>query len=1023
MAAENRPCQQKGREKMPYMGRQRGQRLKAWRDELKRHLWRAIDQVAFEGFVTRKRMTCEEASAYTRKPFPPGTAWGACWEYGWFFADIEVPEQWTGQRLILYTGIGGEQLVHVNGQCAGSIDREHAYITLSRSAQAHQHFRLAIEAYAGHGARLESLGPCPPEREPLPAVPEAQCVVSKSTVACWNEDAYQLFLDVETLCGLLEVLPEKSLRAMKVAEALDDFTHIVDFELPPEERNATFREARAALAPVMACHNGSTAPLLMLIGQSHIDLGWLWPVEETIRKAQRTYGNQLALMEEYPEYRFLACEPVLLDMLRNHAPALWASLMKAFRRGQVIPDGAFYVECDTNLPSGESLVRQLMWGKRWFREQFGVDSKVAWQPDTFGFSGALPQLLRGFGIQYFATQKLLRADPEYPRFPYQNFIWEGIDGSEVQALSFFKSNAVVDPVSFARRWETDRAQQDHIDTLLYPFGYGDGGGGATRDFVEMAARMEDLEGLPRSHYGSLQEYFEMSRNSAQFHRWVGELYLQWHRGTYTAQRRTKAMMRRLQELLHDVEMLLSSAAPEDREEFRTCVHDAWETLLFHQFHDIAAGVCIERVHTEQTKAFLDRIAKMGLLREELIRRVFRIEPDQESYVLFNPLPWPVTGLTVLPDGRQVYQTVPAGGVVPCAEGKLPDDVTARVKEEGIVLQNAWLRTLIAEDGRIMSLVTLTDGQEFAGAGGLNDWQLYRQVEPVYDAWELSRDAMEDQCRDVFRTHAALTLNTPQRAEVTVERRFSGSTSVQTICLEAGSRMLTLRSSVSWHERHRMLKVHFHTNILCRDAVHEIQFGSIRRPAHRSTPEAAAQYEVCQQRYTALLDEGRGLSLINDSTYGISCDRSEMALTLLRAPLVPAPSCDQGEHNVSFALLPFSGPFAESGTVQAAYGFNQPPVILEGRCETGEGVRADGAVLETIKPAENGDGRILRLYEPYGRSCRARLLLPESWILTECGLSEEEAGCRMEGKELFLSFRPFQIRTFRAVPADRTEIQK
>lgn len=999
---------------MAVMGRQQLQRLKAWRTELKRHLCVPVIRLAFEGFVTMERLTREEAEQHDRTPFPPGTAWGACWEYGWFFADVEIPESLAGQRLILRPGLGAEQLVHVNGQCAGSIDREHAYVTLSRSAQAHQRFHLAVEAYAGHGARLESLGPCPPERTPLPEVPDAQCVIAASTVECWNEDAYQLFLDVETLCGLLEVLPETSLRAMKVAEALDQWTHIVDFELPMEERNRTFREARAVLAPAMACHNGTTAPLYLLIGQSHIDLGWLWPVEETIRKVQRTYGNQLALMEEYPEYRFLACEPALLEMLRQHAPAQWASLLEAFRRGQIIPDGAFYVECDTNLPSGESLVRQLMWGKRWFREEFGVESCVAWQPDTFGFSGALPQLLRGFGIPYFATQKLLRADPEYPRFPYQNFIWEGIDGSEVQALSFFKSNAVVDPASFARRWETDRTQRDAIDTLLYPFGYGDGGGGATRDLVEMASRLEDLEGLPRSRYGSLQEYFELSRGSAQSHRWVGELYLQWHRGTYTAQRRAKTMMRRLQELLHDVEMLLSSADPGVQAEFREPVREAWEVLLFHQFHDIAAGVCIERVHREQTEAFRCQIEKMTQVREQLISSGFRVRQEEDGYTLFNPLPWPVTGWVRLPDGRQVYQTLPAGGAVNCEETECPGDVKAAVTETGFELSNAWLRARITPDGRVASLVTLEDGQEFAGAEGLNDWQLYRQVEPVYDAWEMSRDAAEDRCRDAFRTHTALTLNTPQRAEVTVERAFSGSTSVQTISLEASSRMLVFRTAISWHERHRMLKVHFHTNILCRDAVHEIQFGSIRRPAHRSDAGAAAQYEVCQQRYTALHDEGRGLSLLNDGIYGISCDRAEMALTLLRAPLVPDPACDRGEHSLSFALLPYSGAFADSGTVRAAYAFNQPPVILKGRCTEKEGIRAEGAVLETVKPAEDGNGQILRLYEPYGRSCSAHLQLPEYRVLTECGLSEEEEGCRMEGKDFRLTFRPFQIRTFRAV---------
>ena len=1002
---------------MYHMSRQSRQRLHAWREALKTQVYVPIAPAVFSGFLTMDRLTLAQAEAQPRLPFPPGTAWGKCWEYGWFFADISLPAACDGQRVVLMTGLGGEQLVYLNGRAIGSIDREHPYVTLSTRAQGGEVCRIAVESYAGHGARLENLGPCPPEREPLPPVPAAQCKVQPGGAMLWNEDAYQLLLDVEALARLLEVLPDRGLRAMRVAEGLEAFTRIADFELPPDQRSASFRAAREALAPLLQCRNGSTAPLMLLLGQSHIDLGWLWPVEETYHKASRTFANQLTLMAEYPEYRFLACEPALLEMLQAHSPALWDELQAAFRRGQIVADGAFYVECDTNLPSGESLVRQLMWGKRWFREHFGVDSRVAWQPDTFGFSGALPQLLQGFGIPYFATQKLLRADPEYPRFPYQNFLWEGIDGTTVQSLSFFKNNAPLEPASFHRRWEEDRAQSDHIDTLLYPFGYGDGGGGATRDFVEMARRLADLEGVPRSRYGSLQEYFELSAASARGNRWVGELYLQWHRGTYIAQRRAKALMRRLEEAIHDAELLVSFLPPDQAEAYAPALREAWKTLLFHQFHDIAAGVGLARVHREQTEAVQDQWTRMTGLRESLCREVFGLASADGQYTLFNPLPWPVKGFARLPDGRTVYRQIPAGGVAPAENEGVPQDVSAWTEGASIFLQNACLRAEVAADGRILSLTDRASGLEFVQAGGaLNDWRLYKDVESVYDAWELGSAVTEFPCEGAFVSSAHLTLNTPACAEITVTHAFSQSTATQVIRLEAGARRLEFENQIDWRERHKLLKVHFFSNVLCRDALHEIQFGLIRRPAHRSDAAAAAQYEVCQHRYSALCDEGRGLALLNDGSYGISCDRGEMALTLLRAPLVPDPTCDQGGHSLCFALMPFVGPFANSGVIQAGYEFNQPPVVIPGACSPRTGIRAEQAIVETIKPAEDGRGMILRLYEPVGRTCQARIFLPFPGALSECGLQENEDTPLGTGQQFTLPFRPFQIRTFRLLPA-------
>ena len=565
---------------MKRLPRQQCQRIQAWRQEMKNHLYTPVGEVDFTGFTTFDRLTPERAASMEMRPFPVGTKWGACWEYAWFRAEFALPEGVDGQRVVLLPGMGGEQLIYVDGVAAGSNDKGRDHVTLRRAAKSGERVEVLIESYAGHGARLENMGPCPPERAAIPPVPDTQCTVKRSVLAVWNEDAYQLYLDVEMLCDLLSQLDAKSLRYQKVAKALLDFTYTADFELPLAQRHESFRRARAVLAPALACHNGSTAPTMWLLGQSHIDLAWLWTEEETWHKVARTYANQLALMAEYPEYRFLLCEPKLLDMLRAQHPEIWQRVKEAHQRGQIDVDGAFYIECDTNIPSGESLIRQLIRGKRWFREHFGVETQVAWQPDTFGYSGVLPQILSKLNIPYFATQKLLRADPECQRFPYQNFIWEGIDGSTVQALSFFKNNAQVSPSQFMQRWNDNRAQQENIDTLLYPFGFGDGGGGATRDMLESARRMEDLEGLPRSRYGGLREFFEETARQAEGNRWVGELYLAWHRGTYTTQVKTKQLMRTVELLLHDAEALLALLPASERAAYMPIVNAAWDALMF-----------------------------------------------------------------------------------------------------------------------------------------------------------------------------------------------------------------------------------------------------------------------------------------------------------------------------------------------------------------------------------------------------------------------------------------------------------
>ncbi len=947
---------------MNRLPRQMRQRIQAWRQEMKNHLYTPVGTVDFEGFTTFDRLTPDSAASMPMRPFPVGAKWGKCWEYAWFRAEFTLPGGCDGRRLVLLPGMGGEQLIYVDGIAAGSNDKGRDHVTLRRDAKAGERVAVLIESYAGHGARLENMGPCPPERAAIPPVPESQCTVRQSVLAVWNEDAYQLWLDVEILCDLLGQLDEKSLRYQRIARALNDFTRTADFELPPAERHESFQRAREVLAPALDCHNGSTAPIMWLLGQSHIDLAWLWPQEETWHKVARTYANQLTLMDEYPEYRFLLCEPKLLDMLRTQHPEIWQRVKAAYDRGQIDPDGAFYIECDTNIPSGESLIRQLVRGKRWFREHFGVDSQVAWQPDTFGYSGVLPQILSKLGIPYFATQKLLRADPECQRFPYQNFIWEGIDGSEVQALSFFKNNAQVSPSQFMQRWNDNRAQMDNIDTLLYPFGFGDGGGGATRDMLENIRRMGDLEGLPRAHYGTLRGFFEETARQAEGNRWVGELYLAWHRGTWTTQVKTKQLMSRLERLLHDAEALVALLPAKERADHMPVINAAWDVLMFNQFHDVAGGVGIARVHQEAERDLLAQVEAV----EALLGRL----PKTEA----KPLP-----------------AVEAAAVTETAEGFL--------------MENSVLRVTVDRQGAITQIIDKRNSVPLMNPGQrMNDWRLYENVEPVYDGWEMSRDWRKGLLAD---TGAACC--EPDGNGLRVARRFGASVATETICLR-GDR-IEISAGVDWHERRKLLKVHFESNVLCDDALHEIQFGYVKRPCHDSHSFAADRYESCSNRWTALCEENRGFAILQNGSRAVSTDRGEIALSLLRAPLVPDDTANRGTHQFSYAIMPFAAAFKDAGVVKAGIEFAHPA-----RENAGFSVDSDAIILETIKPADDGsEDIILRLYESLRTHADGVLHLPFDAKVYEAAMDESGSGEWLgEGREVRLTMKPFEIRTLRIV---------
>ncbi len=1010
-------------------------RIENWRRELRNHLYRPLAEINLEGFATAEDLAPAAAAARRFEPMPPGSKWGAKWEVGWFRSSLETPAGAAGLRLAVRLSTGGESLLRVGGRIAGAFDREHTEVTLEKSAVPGKKYVLLAEAYAGHGPVAWTPGPVPPGRKPVPDCPALQREVGQSSAGVWEEDAYQLLMDVETLWSLRSRLDPDSLRASEVDRGLREFSAIVDFELPRERMFETFRSARKALAPLLACRNGSTSPTLFAFGHAHIDVAWLWPLAETRRKCLRTFANQLALLEEYPEAVFLQSQPELYVMTKERDADLYGRVAGAARGGRIAADGAMWVEADANITGGESLIRQIMRGRRFFREEFGASSEVCWLPDAFGFSAGLPQILRGCGVKGFATAKILWNYHGGDPFPYNTFEWEGADGSAVLAHMCKDYDSPADPATAIDRWK-ERAQKDGMTGRMFPFGFGDGGGGPTRDHLEFVRRLRDLEGAPKVVPAAPAEFFRsVGESGCALPRYSGELYFQGHRGTFTSQAEMKKLNRACENLLREAEMWGSAAAALRGFAFGPGTLDrAWHAVLVNQFHDILPGSSIGEVYAEAEASALEASALAG---RTAARAAEALAGPGEGIAVFNPLSWERRALVPIPagwdsaagiDGRPLPVQSDGGGKT--AEVEVPScgwtsivpsgapcpAVGGAASASGRVIENGLIRAEFDDSGEIVSLTDSETGREFA-AGPCNRLMLFKDVPAMWDAWDV--DSIHEQLpADSPRCASIEVLSRgPLRASIGIERMIGESRVSQTASLARGSRRIEFATRVEWRERHRLLKSSFPVNIRADEAVHEAQFCHVRRPTHRSRAYDADRFEVPQQRWTALAEEGRGFAVLNDCKYGVSVLGGDLRLTLLKSALAPDPEADRGTHEFTYAAFPWTGSMAGSGVVREAAELNSPVRAVRGGSGAASlfSVSAPNVVVETVKPAEDGSGDVIvRLYESMRTATACVLATALETALARQTDMLEQGGRALEREPggIPLDFRAFEIKTVR-----------
>ena len=718
----------------------------------------------------------------------------------------------------------------------------------------------------------------------------------------------------------------------------------------------------------MECKNGSTAPEFYAIGNSHLDLEWVWTVKETRRKVARTLGNQLKLIEDYPEYKYIQSQPWTLEIAKNEYPELYERVKKAVKEGNIVIEGGAWVEPDVNMPSGESLVRQFLFGKKFIKDEFDIDSEIFWLPDSFGMSGGLPQILKGCGIKYFMNAKITWLYNDGENFPHSTFMWEGVDGSKVLTHITQGYASEVKPECVFEKWQQNPEKED-FPVRIFPFGYGDGGGGATRVELEALRRTEDLEGHPKMLQKTPNELFEYISDNCDVEKtYVGELYYAAHRGTYTSQAKTKKGNRKSEMALREAEMWSTLLNCDCKPE----IDGAWKEVLFNQFHDILPGSSLKEVHERAEKTFAETIETANAV----VDKVTVTEQKADTITVFNSLGWDRKVLVELPNGYtsvEGYTTekmgdkvvalidVPACGVKSFVLGKNPCD--SAKKSNSFVLENNLIKAEFNSKGEMISLIDKATETEYL-SNPSNVFKMYKDMPTFCDSWDIDSfyEKLEVELEDaeVVPEYEGELLSS-----LIITKKINKSMLKQRVVLKKDSRCVEFETEVDWNERHKLLKVDYNTDLHTDEIISEIQFGHIKRPTHSNRQHDAERFEVCQHKWSALAESKRGLAILNDCKYGISGNGNKMSLTLLTAGAMPDLNADKGKHSFVYSVMPFAESLCDSDVVKAAYELNCPSVVKSGFMAEKSFVKVSegNLIIDTVKLAEDGsEDVIIRLYE-------------------------------------------------------------
>ena len=963
----------------------------------------------------------------------------------WFRTTYTVPEELDGKSIWIRVssqidewddGRNPQFIVFVNGEVYQGIDMNHRECLITRSGKAGETLTIDLQAYTGIMHEEFAL---------------------RTQIEEIDAEIEKLYYDLWVPLVAFSRMEADDKNRKDIEYVLNETINLLDLRTPYSE--GFYRSVREASAYIQKAlyedMAGYEDVIATCIGHTHIDVAWWWTVAQTREKVGRSFATVLKLMDEYPNYKFMSSQPQLYAFLKERYPELYEKAKQRIKEKRWEPEGGMWVEADCNLTSGESLVRQFMHGKRFFKEEFGVDNRILWLPDVFGYSGALPQIMKKCGIDYFMTTKL--AWNQFNKVPYDTMMWRGIDGTEVlthlittlgvsQPIKdyFTTYNGMLHPDAIMGGWM--RYQNKDINNdILVSYGYGDGGGGPTREMLETSIRMEKgIKGIPKVRQEFSRTYFEELEERVKGDRrlpvWEGEFYFEYHRGTYTSMARNKRSNRKAELGLMDLELLsvlAQAQAAYPAEE----LDRMWKKVLINQFHDILPGSAIHEVYEVTKEEYAALQKEIKALEEE---RLHALVGDGEGITIFNTTGHDRSDIVelgeihaeALKDAEGVIypvQKTAEGAVVyvehlPSKGYKTFAAVSSEIEQktpfvlvDDHTLETPFYTIHLDAEGRFDRIYDKENDREVLQDGKKgNQFRMYEDKPMCFDNWDV----------DIYYTEKYWDVNDvismewtecgPVRATLEMERKESNSVIHQKIHFYADSRRIEFETYVDWKEHQTLLKVHFPVNVHTDEATFDVQFGNLTRKVHTNTSWDKARFESCGQKWIDLSEGHYGVSMLNDCKYGHSVKDSDMALTLIKSGIEPNPVADQEEHYFTYAIYPHAEKWQEAKTVEQAYDLNQPAIAVAGgkpgSLLSKASVDRSNVVLETIKCAESGHGIIIRMYESENALTKTNLVVEGNYNKAfVCNLlEEEEAELELKDGVVCVQLKPYEVVTVKLV---------
>ena len=971
-------------------------------------------------YDARNPIPYPEINKHKWQPIKVGEKWADVWGCGWFKFTGKVPSIMKGAFVGAWLDVQGEACLFKDGiphqgltnKIDWNLQAGKYFVPLFPISQGNEKIDLLIETGA-NGLFGED---------------KKEYKLERADLVVFDQQAYELWMDIRTLFSLWEGLPDNKPRKKKILYGLNQACNLWN--------DGRDKDACLAITKVLLSLPAQASALTAWsIGHAHIDVAWLWPIRETRRKCARTFSTALRLLEEYPEYVFGASQAQLYQFVKEDYPQLYSEIKEQVKHDKWECQGATWVEMDTNIPSGESLIRQCIYGRRFFKEEFDKEIDFLWLPDCFGYTGSFPQILKKSKIDTFISQKLSWNDTNH--FPHHTYLWQGIDGSEVLChfLPTNDYNFSNLPSSFIES-EERYAQADISDDFLNLYGIGDGGGGPSKEHIELGLRQENLEGVPKVKFSPARDFITKIKeiDKEKLPVWEGELYFELHRGTYTTQSLMKKYNRQLELKMQFIEFL-SVLTNRNTNDYLRAI---WKDILLNQFHDIIPGSSIGWVYDDAHAMSEKNLNKLDLLQHNLISGMLTSDESTNNLIVFNSLSHTRKEVIEFACDKP-YQVYDHDDLLPCLyqNGHLYFELTmpplgyktiklipgkvdsAPLYTSNCNLENGLIKLKLDELGAITSIWDLTRDKEMLESPA-NSLKLWEDLPNNWGAWDINHFYRETKPQLPTLLERKVVVNNRYKKAIYQRLSIGNSEIKQTISIYRNSTLIKVENTVDWNEKHKMLRVGACPQIKAKNATAEIQFGLVERPTHKNTSWDYAKFEVLAHTFIDVSDNNQGFAILNDCKYGHSVQDNSLEINLLRSPADVHKEADLGTHSFTYAYYPHTNNLENSNVIQQAHALNQKLVLLESditpqasqislfSCDN------QAIIIQTVKYAESGDDVILRCYESIGSAQLTTLSLPDTYQAAfECNMLEEnEAELVIDNYKLKLEFKPFEIKTIK-----------